>query len=457
MHVHILGICGTFMGGVAILAKEKGYQVSGSDAAVYPPMSTQLREQQIDLKEGYCAENLLPKPKQVIIGNAMSRGNPEVEAVLAQNIAYQSGPQWLAEHILADRQVLAVAGTHGKTTTASLLAWILEVAGLQPGFLIGGVPKNFGLSARLGKGKYFVIEADEYDSAFFDKRSKFIHYHPHCAILNNLEFDHADIFPNLEAIQLQFHHLLRTVPNNGLLVVNGSDHNLAEVLHMGCWTPTETFNGQDNQDWHAELINADGSSFKVYWQDTLFAEINWSLLGMHNVNNALAAIAAARHVGVEAKQIVAALAKFSGVKRRLEVRGEINGIKVYDDFAHHPTAIATTLYGLRKHVGSTRIVAVVELGSYTMRTGHYGGQIYSAFAAADRILFLQPKDANWDIHREISQLDITAQVFANVEAIVKDLAEKSTTGDHILVMSNKGFDGIHEKLLYALEQKHSDS
>ncbi|MFV1973984.1 MAG: UDP-N-acetylmuramate:L-alanyl-gamma-D-glutamyl-meso-diaminopimelate ligase, partial [Thiohalobacterales bacterium] len=370
MHIHILGICGTFMGGIAQLARERGIEVSGSDANVYPPMSTQLLDSGIVLQEGYQSGHLEPVPDCVVVGNALSRGNPAVEHVLDTGLVYTSGPQWLAEHILADRWVIAVAGTHGKTSTASLLAWILEHAGLAPGFLIGGVPVNFGVSARLGSGPFFVVEADEYDTAFFDKRSKFVHYRPRTLVLNNLEYEHADIFPDLAAIQRQFHHLVRTVPGNGLIIENADDANLADMLATGCWTPRETFtvNG-GSAGWQASLVSADGSCFDVLFNDELQGRVEWEQLGLHNVQNALAAIAAARHAGVPAAQAIAALAEFRGIKRRLEVRGTVNGVTVYDDFAHHPTAIATTLAGLRNRVGAARILLVLEPRSNTMRMG----------------------------------------------------------------------------------------
>ncbi|MEN8763461.1 MAG: UDP-N-acetylmuramate:L-alanyl-gamma-D-glutamyl-meso-diaminopimelate ligase, partial [Thiogranum sp.] len=348
MKIHILGICGTFMGGLAVLAREAGFEVEGCDANVYPPMSTQLQEQGITVKQGYSAGHLDPAPDQLVVGNAMSRGNAAVEYMLNQGLRYTSGPQWLAEQLLQDRWVLAVAGTHGKTSTASMLAWILEAAGLKPGFLIGGVPSNFGLSARLGESPFFVVEADEYDTAFFDKRSKFVHYRPRTLVLNNLEFDHADIFPDLAAIQRQFHHLLRIVPGTGLLVVNADDGNLSSVLDMGCWTPVETVSaGASPAQWQAQPIADDGSHFAVMLDGQSQGEVKWSQLGAHNVHNALSAIVAARHVGVPVQQAIEALNRFSGVKRRLEVRGEVNGVTVYDDFAHHPTAIASTLAGLR--------------------------------------------------------------------------------------------------------------
>ncbi len=451
MHIHILGICGTFMAGIAVLAKQQGHHVTGSDANVYPPMSTQLSEQGIVLSEGFDPAQLDPMPDLIVVGNAMKRGNPLVEFILNNNLPYISGPQWLAENILRDRWVLAVAGTHGKTTTSSMLAWILEDAGLNPGFLIGGIPQNFGVSARLGHdksgNKFFVIEADEYDTAFFDKRSKFILYHPRTVILNNLEFDHADIFPDLAAIKTQFHHLVRTIPGNGLIIYPQNDSALKDVLEMGCWTPTETF-ASNTSAWQARDVTPDGSAFAIYYQNKLQGNLNWELLGLHNVNNALAAIAAAQHVGVTPAQAIAALAKFRNVKRRMEIYGKVNGITIYDDFAHHPTAVATTLNGLRKKVGKERIIAVLECGSYTMRTGVHRETLAPALAQADMVILAKPKE-DWgvaDVAKKISQL---AKVGNNVDEIIKMLIAESRSGDHILIMSNTGFDGIHAKLLRA--------
>ena len=370
MKVHILGICGTFMGGLAVLAKRMGHSVTGSDANVYPPMSTQLEAEGIQLMQGYCAENVHETPDIVIIGNALSRGNEEVEAVLNQAIPYTSGAQWLSEHVLQNRWVLAVAGTHGKTTTSSMLAWILEYAEKSPGFLIGGVPLNFGVSARLGESDYFVIEADEYDTAFFDKRSKFVHYRPKTCVLNNLEFDHADIFDDLDAIKRQFHHLIRTVPSNGLVISPADNVALDDVLEQGCWTPQESISdGMEAADWTIQNVAAGEVAFDVYYQGALQGHVNWSLTGKHNVSNALAAIAAANHAGVSGQQAIKALNEFRNVKRRMELRGVINGISLYDDFAHHPTAIATTLSGLRGKVGDSRIIAVLEPRSNTMKMG----------------------------------------------------------------------------------------
>ncbi|MDH5660713.1 MAG: UDP-N-acetylmuramate:L-alanyl-gamma-D-glutamyl-meso-diaminopimelate ligase, partial [Gammaproteobacteria bacterium] len=360
MHIHILGICGTFMGGLALLARELGHTVSGSDENVYPPMSTQLEEQGITLMQGYKPEHLTAEPDIVVIGNALSRGNPAVEAVLEKGLRYTSGAQWLLDYVLQDRWVLAVAGTHGKTSTASLLAWLLEDNKLSPGFLIGGIPGNFGVSARLGDTPFFVVEADEYDTAFFDKRSKFVHYHPRTLILNNLEYDHADIFPNIEAIQTQFHHLLRTVPANGLVISQADDPYLEQTIEKGCWTPIEYFSGQQTKHWQAQPITEDGLEFNVLFNSAKIASAKWSMLGEHNMKNALAAIAAARHVGVPAELSIESLSGFKGIKRRMELRGVVNNITVYDDFAHHPTAIRLTLDGLRKNVGDKKIIAILE-------------------------------------------------------------------------------------------------
>ena len=452
MHIHILGICGTFMGGIALLAREQGVRVSGSDAGVYPPMSTQLKEQGIVLHEGYAPDPLSPAPDQVVIGNALSRGNPAVERVLNERLAYTSGPQWLAEHVLADRWVLAVAGTHGKTSTASLLAWILEYAGLTPGFLIGGIPANFGVSARLGSGPFFVVEADEYDTAFFDKRSKFVHYRPRTLVLNNLEFDHADIFPDLAAIKRQFHHLVRTVPGNGLIIENGDDASLAEVLAMGCWTPREavSVNGREAV-WRVRRQSADGSRFDVLLDGGPAGTVNWQQIGEHNMHNALAAIAAARHAGVPVSTAIEALAEFQGVKRRMEVRGRVNGVTVYDDFAHHPTAIATTLQGLRNRVGAERILLVLEPRSNTMRMGVHSGTLAASMQGADRIWMHESGDLAWSLTDVAQATGVPASVSGSVQAIIDEIVREARPGDHILIMSNGGFGGIHEKLLSRLQ------
>jgi UDP-N-acetylmuramate: L-alanyl-gamma-D-glutamyl-meso-diaminopimelate ligase len=457
MHIHILGICGTFMGGIAVLARERGVEVSGSDANVYPPMSTQLEEQGINLHEGYDPAHLESSPDQVVIGNALTRGNPVVERVLNDGLSYTSGPQWLAEHVLADRWVLAVAGTHGKTTTASLLAWILEFAGLSPGFLVGGIPANFGVSARLGSGRFFVVEADEYDTAFFDKRSKFVHYRPRTLVLNNLEYDHADIFPDLAAIKRQFHHLVRTVPGNGLIIENADDVNLAEVLAMGCWTPRESVAvGGSASNWQARRQSADASRFDVLLEGVPAGTVAWDQIGGHNMHNALAAIAAARHAGVAVPVTVQALAHFKGVRRRMEVRGRVNGVTVYDDFAHHPTAIATTLQGLRSRVGAARILLVLEPRSNTMRMGVHSGTLADSMRGADRIWLHEPGGLAWSVADVAQAAGVPASVSRRVEDIVDEVVREARSGDHVLVMSNGGFGGIHEKLVAGLKRRNPD-
>lgn len=448
MHLHLLGICGTFMGGIALLARALGHRVTGSDANVYPPMSTQLEAAGIGLMEGYAASHLDPAPDAVVVGNAMRRGIPAVEAMLDRGLRYCSGPQWLKENLLHDRWVLAVAGTHGKTTTASMLAWILEDAGLDPGFLIGGVPLDFGCSARLGSSSLFVVEADEYDTAFFDKRSKFVHYGPRTLILNNLEFDHADIFDDLAQIQRQFHHLVRTVPGSGLIVHPSADPALDAALAMGCWTPRERFGGDG--DWLAEPLAPDGSQFAVRCAGTPVGTVRWGQTGMHNVNNALAALAAARHAGVPVAAGIAALGRFKGVKRRMELRGEVNGVRVFDDFAHHPTAIATTLQGLRQRVGGQRILAVLEPRSNTMRLGVHNAELAASLDAADRVFLFAPPDLGWDAAGVFAGLGARAEIMDTVEAIVGRVAAESRPGDQVLVMSNGGFGGIHRQLLDAL-------
>lgn len=447
MKIHILGICGTFMGGIALLAREKGHAVTGSDTNVYPPMSTMLAEQGVDIMQGYQPQDLPEDADAIVVGNVMKRGLDVVEYMLDRNLPYISGPQWLGENILRDRWVLAVAGTHGKTTTSSMLAWILEYAGLKPGFLIGGVPENFGISARLGESPFFVVEADEYDTAFFDKRSKFLHYHPRTVILNNLEYDHADIFPNVEAIKSQFHHLMRTVPGSGLAVVNAQDPNLADTLAMGCWTPVETF---ADGDWKAEYLQADGSEFRVFCKGEEQGVVHWELLGEHNVNNALAAIAAARHAGVPTTHAIAALAEFQGVKRRMQMRGEVRGVTVYDDFAHHPTAITTTLAGLRAKVGKARIIALLEPRSNTMRMGTHKAQLAASLQAADDVFLYQPQGLGWDLADVVAEMGEKGQLLHDIDELAAAATQLARAGDHILVMSNGGFGGIHDKLLAKL-------
>ncbi|MBA4381458.1 MAG: UDP-N-acetylmuramate:L-alanyl-gamma-D-glutamyl-meso-diaminopimelate ligase [Sideroxydans sp.] len=441
-HIHILGICGTFMGGIAAIAKQAGYRVTGCDANVYPPMSTQLEAQGIELIEGFGVEQLELKPDVFVIGNVVSRGNPLMEEILNRNLPYASGPQWLSDTLLRDKWVLGVAGTHGKTTTTSMLAWILEHAGLNPGFLIGGVPQNFGISARITDSPFFAIEADEYDTAFFDKRSKFVHYHPRTAILNNLEFDHADIFPDLAAIETQFHHLVRTVPGNGLVVSNGREESLARVIKRGCWTPVEMFGSNDG--WNIDANEQVSLNGKV--QGTL----QWDLMGEHNRMNALAALAAARHAGVPVAQGLAALAEFKNVKRRMEVRGTVNGITVYDDFAHHPTAIDTTVSGLRHKVGKARILAVLEPRSNTMKLGVMKDALPASLKDAD-LTFCYAGNLGWDARGALAPLGDKAIVKDDLNELIEAIAKTAKSGDQILVMSNGGFGGIHEKLLKKLQ------
>ncbi|MBT8122104.1 MAG: UDP-N-acetylmuramate:L-alanyl-gamma-D-glutamyl-meso-diaminopimelate ligase [Gammaproteobacteria bacterium] len=451
MHIHILGICGTFMGGIALLARERGVQVSGSDANVYPPMSTQLREQGIGLHEGYDTDALDPAPDCVVIGNALSRGNPAVEKVLSAGMPYTSGPQWLADHVLQGRWVLAVSGTHGKTSTASMLAWILEYAGMNPGFLIGGVPQNFGVSARLGEAPFFVVEADEYDTAFFDKRSKFVHYRPRTLVMNNLEYDHADIFPDMAAIRTQFHHLIRTVPGDGLIVSKAGDAELEAVLETGCWTFVERFTTTDMAAaWRAVPQQADGSVFDVLLDGQVVGTVRWGQLGEHNMQNALGAIAAARHGGVPVEQSIAALTEYLGVRRRMEVRGTVNGVTVYDDFAHHPTAIATTLQGLRKRVGDARILVLLEPRSNTMKMGVHRDTLAKSLEGADYVWLHTPDDLGWSLADSMPAGLERMTVSKSVDEIVAHVAAMARPGDHLLVMSNGGFGGIHERLLGAL-------
>ena len=457
MHVHILGICGTFMGGIAAVAQAAGHKVSGSDRNVYPPMSTQLKALGITLSEGFGPEQLDPRPDVVVVGNVMTRGMPVIEALLDRGIAYASGPEWLAREVLKDRWVLAVAGTHGKTTTTSLLAWILEHAGLAPGFLIGGVPQNFGVSARLGAAPFFVIEADEYDTAFFDKRAKFVHYRPRTAILNNLEFDHADIYPDVASIQRQFHHLVRTVPGSGRIIWNAADARLAETLKMGCWTPLEGFalGSASEASWNAQVRGPrqDYSAFEVLENGVSRGLVEWSLIGAHNAQNALAALAAARHAGVPLDTGIAALGAFRGIARRMQLRADVHGIRVYDDFAHHPTAIETTLDGLRRSVGRQRIVAVLEPRSNTMRMGVHREQLAPSLAAADEVWLYSPADLGWDTAELMSALGTRGHRAAAVEELAGALASHVRTGDHVLIMSNGGFGGLHEKLIRALERR----
>lgn len=456
MHVHILGVCGTFMGGVAALARASGHRVTGSDQNVYPPMSDQLSAQGIELIEGYDPEQLKLNPDIVVVGNVMSRGNALIESLLESGIPYASGPEWLLRHVLAKRWTLAVAGTHGKTTTSSILAWILEFAGLDPGFLIGGVPANFNVTARLGAGKHFVVEADEYDTAFFDKRAKFVHYRPHTAIINNLEHDHADIYPDVAAIQWQFHQLLRMVPRNGLVVANSADANVMKVIDMGCWTPVERFAGSTGGDtaWYVAVEpGGDYSNFAVMEGSRMEAQVSWTQVGRHNAENALAAILAARHAGVSPQTAVQALREFKGVRRRMEVRGVVDSITVYDDFAHHPTAIETTIDGLRRHVGSARILAVLEPRSNTMKLGTHREAMARSLAHADLVWLYQGPSVGWNVAESVASLGERAQVDQDLDALVQSIVVAAQPGDHILVMSNGGFGGVHAKLLAALNNR----
>ncbi len=448
MHIHVLGICGTFMGGLATLARQAGHEVSGCDANVYPPMSDQLETQGIALIEGYGAEQISLKPDLWVIGNVIARGTPLMEEILARGERYTSGPQWLAEHILHAKWVLAIAGTHGKTTTSAMLAWILETAGLHPGYLVGGVPQNFGASARLTDSRYFVIEADEYDTAFFDKRSKFLHYRSKTVVLNNLEFDHADIFSDLASIERQFHHFVRTIPSSGLLLVNGLDASLARVLGQGCWTPVEYFGAPGG--WHAEALGDD--SFRVSLAGREQGRVSWQLMGEHNRFNALAAIAAARHAGVDPSVACAALQHFDNVKRRMELRGTAAGVAVYDDFAHHPTAIATTLAGLRHKVGSARILAVLEPRSNTMKLGVMKDALHGSLADAD-LVYCYSANLGWDPALALAPLGAKAACHDDLDALIAAIAAAAKPGDQVLVMSNGGFGGIHQKLLDRLGAK----
>lgn len=447
MHIHILGICGTFMGGIAAIAKSLGHKVTGSDQNVYPPMSTQLESLGIELIQGYDVSQLTPKPDMVVIGNAMSRGNPCVEYVLEHRLPYTSGPEWLKHNVLQDSWVLAVSGTHGKTTTASMLAWVLEYAGLDPSFLIGGVVQNFGVSARVGKTPFFVIEADEYDTAFFDKRSKFVHYLPRTLIMNNLEFDHADIFDDLAAIQKQFHHLMRVVPGQGKVIWPKNDENVHQVVEKGCWSEQETL----GDDWGYQLITPDGSQFTVLHKSVPQGDVNWQAIGEHNVKNAMMTIAAARHVGIPVTTSIAALAEFISPKRRMELKADIHGIKIYDDFAHHPTAIKTTLAGLRAKVGQARILAVLEPRSNTMKMGVHQETLLDSLSAADEVILFEPENLSWSLCDKAQAAG--ASCFSSTDAIINRLLEKSQHGDHILIMSNGGFESIHTRLIDALAQK----
>ncbi|UJF19561.1 UDP-N-acetylmuramate:L-alanyl-gamma-D-glutamyl-meso-diaminopimelate ligase [Vibrio sp. SS-MA-C1-2] len=448
MHIHILGICGTFMGGAAILAKELGHKVTGSDTNVYPPMSTLLESKGVEIIQGYDPSQLEPAPDLVVIGNALSRGNPCVEYVLNQGLRYDSGPKWLFDFLLKDRWVLAVAGTHGKTSTASMLAWILEDCGYQPGYLIGGVPGNFDVSARLGNTPFFVVEADEYDSAFFDKRSKFVHYHPRTLIINNLEFDHGDIFNDISDIQRQFHHLIRTIPSEGRILAPLDNQNVAETIEMGCWSELES-SGETGQ-WQSQKVTADGSEFEILFDQQVVGKVKWSLIGEHNMANARMAVAAARHVGVTPDLACQSLETFINAKRRLELRGCVNNISVYDDFAHHPTAIQLTLEGLRAKVGEQRIFAVLEPRSNTMKSGVFNDKIAPALELADQVFFYQDDHLSWSLEQIKAECQQPTEVYNDIDKLVMAIKEQAQPEDHILVMSNGGFGGIHLKLLKAL-------
>jgi UDP-N-acetylmuramate: L-alanyl-gamma-D-glutamyl-meso-diaminopimelate ligase len=454
MRIHILGICGTFMAGIALLARELGHQVSGSDANAYPPMSEQLAAQGITVMPGYEPGHLEPSPECVVVGNALARGNPAVEAMLNRGMRYESGPSWLATHVLQDRWVLAVAGTHGKTSTSCMLAWILENAGRAPGFLVGGVPGNFDASTRLGRSPLFVVEADEYDTAFFDKRSKFVHYRPKTLIINNLEYDHADIFPDLSAVQRQFHHLVRTVPNNGLIIAPAQDKDVDEVLHMGCWTPVQTV-ASARANWSARLLDEDGGRFEVWHNGQCSGSVSWPLFGTHNVNNALAAIAAAHHAGVSVAQACGWLTDFRNAKRRLEVIAEIGEITVYDDFAHHPTAIAVTLEGLRTRIGDGRILVILEPRSNTMRLGVHRETLGEALAGADLVWVYWPPEVQWDLRAALAPVKDRSSLRHSVNEIIAETVATAHPGDHIVIMSNGAFEGIHPRLTHALEQRYA--
>ena len=452
MHLHILGICGTFMGGIAAIAKQMGFRVSGCDANVYPPMSTQLAQLGIELKQGYLVEHLDDEPDLIIVGNAMTRGNVMVEHVLDRKIPYTSGPQWLLDNVLKDRWVLAVSGTHGKTTTSSMLTWILQYAGMEPGFLIGGVPQNFDCSARLGNAPFFVIEADEYDTAFFDKRSKFVHYRPNTLVINNMEFDHADIFNDLGDIQRQFHHLIRMVPSNGLVLSPSGEQAITDTLAMGCWTPTEYSVGDHNRlsGWHAEKSVADGSEFIVSFKGEIQGRVKWALIGDFNIDNGLMAIAAARHAGVPTSVAIEALATFVNTKRRLELKGEVNQVRVFDDFAHHPTAIAKTLAGVRANVGNKRVIAILEPRSNTMKSGVHKDTLAKSLAAADMVFVYQGEQVKWSVDALIADCIQPCFISQDIAQLVADIVAKTQAGDTLVVMSNGGFGGIHDKLLSAL-------
>lgn len=449
MHIHILGICGTFMGGLAQIARTLGHEITGSDQNVYPPMSDQLEQQGITLMQGYKPEHLDPVPDLVIVGNTISRGNPALEHVLNEQIPFTSGPEWLYKGVLHNKHVLAVSGTHGKTTTTTILSWILEYAGLNPGFLIGGVAENFGISARYTDSDYFVIEADEYDTAFCDKRSKFIHYHPKTLIINNIEFDHADIFHDIAAIRREFHHLMKIMPEQALVIYPENDTEVKNVLEMGCWTPTVTL-GVVSANWGVVSASVDYRNFKVEHDGEILGEVNWSLIGEHNAHNALAAIVAADHIGISVDKACEALTEFKSVKRRLECIFDVNNTRIYDDFAHHPTAISKTLEALRQHAGDARLIAIMEPRSNTMRMGIHANTLAASFEKADQVLLFQADNVDWDIAKHMSELGKRCQVFTDIDAIVNLITEQHQLGDQIVIMSNGAFGGIHKKLIEAL-------
>lgn len=455
MHIHILGICGTFMGGVAALASAAGHRVTGCDGNVYPPMSTQLKDLGIDIHEGFDAEQLDPAPDCVVVGNVMSRGTPVVEAMLDRGLNYQSGPQWLGEHVLKSRHVFAVAGTHGKTTTASILAWILQDAGLDPGFLIGGVPTNFGVSARFGKSEFFVVEADEYDTAFFDKRAKFVHYGPETLVLTNLEFDHADIYKDLDAIVWQFHQLMRTVPGRGRVIANADDDNLRTLLKMGCWTPLESFGLHDGADWQGEFGDAAERKVRVSDPENGSASARWRLGGRHNLENAVAAIAAARSAGVSTKQAVDALSRFDGVKRRMERTATVSDIAIYDDFAHHPTAIRRTIGAVRRRYPGQRVVIAIEPRSNTMKLGVHNDELVESLQKADLVWMFRPQDMSEELETALNPLGAKLRVFADYDELVTDMSTKVLAGDQIVFMSNGGFGGARQTLTALLQRMRS--
>ena len=456
MHIHILGACGTFMGGVALLATRAGHRVSGSDQHTYPPMSTLLEAEGIKLFEGYSAEHLDPQPDLVIIGNALSRGNPAIEHVLNQGMNYTSGPRWLGENYLRGKTVIAVAGTHGKTTTSSMVAWILEQAGLEPGFLIGGVPNDFGSSARDGE-RFFVVEADEYDTAFFDKRAKFVHYRPHIAILNNLEYDHADIYPDLQSIQTQFHHLVRTIPGNGTIISNAMDVHLEAVLEKGCWSRLQRFAlGEEEADWQVLMKKPGGRELSLLRSGEALGDLKWEMQGRHNAMNACAAIAAAAAAGVDPGQAIAALASFSGVKRRMELLADIDGIRVYDDFAHHPTAIRLTLEGLRRNVSNARVLVALEPRSNTMRAGIHIDELGPALVAADRVWLKAGEGINWDPQEALAPLEGRGRVVTRTDDMLQQMQDTVRRGDHVVFMSNGDFDSAPSRFCRLLKGDERD-